>query len=167
MTKSKQKIHAVAVYPGSFDPITNGHVDLINRLSRHFPSLVVLISQAKNKKCFFTLKERAGLAGKCLKGLSNVSINVCKGLVVEYMRENNIKIMVRGIRVISDFEYEMALAEANKKLYKDCETFIAFTHPKFTHLSSGMVKNIAFFGASIKDWVPEPVERALRKKISG
>lgn len=154
-----------AIYPGSFDPITKGHVDLVKRLSFFFDPLVLLVSTSASKKYLFSLMERVRLARECLKGLKQVKVDYCKGMTVEYAKKNGIKVIIRGVRAVSDFEYELTMAAANKQLFKECETFIAFTRPEYTHLSSQVVKEIAIHGGDLSDWIPQPVATALKKKF--
>ena len=163
-----QKQMLSAVYPGSFDPITEGHLDLVQRLSVFFKPLVVLVSTSSSKQYLFSLKERTALVRECLKNIKNVKTASCEGLTVDYMKKHNIKMIIRGVRAVSDFEYELTVAAANQRLYLASETFIAFTKPEYTHLSSAVVKEIASRpGAerALKKWVPNPVARALREKF--
>ena len=154
-----------AIYPGSFDPITKGHVDLVKRLSYFFNPLVLLVSTSASKKYLFSLKERVKLAQACLSEIKQVQVVSYNGMTVEYAQSRGIKIIIRGVRAVSDFEYELTMAAANKQLFSDCETFIAFTQPEYTHLSSQVVKEIAAYGGDLSDWIPDPVARALRKKF--
>ena len=154
-----------AIYPGSFDPITNGHVDLVKRLSVLFNPLILLVSTSASKKYLFSLKERVSLARTCLKDIKKVKVVSYNGLTVEYAKKHNIKMIIRGVRAVSDFEYELTMASANKELFKECETFIAFTRPEYTHLSSQVVKEIAHHGKDLNNWIPKPVEKALQKKL--
>lgn len=155
-----------AVYPGSFDPITKGHIDLVKRLSVFFKPLVVLVSTSSNKQYLFSLKERLKLVKECLKDLKNVKVTSYKGLTIEYMKEQSIQVIIRGVRTASDFDYELTVAAANKKLFPDCETFIVFTRPEYRYLSSQVVKEIALYDKSKKlnDWIPLPVQKALKDK---
>lgn len=154
-----------AIYPGSFDPITKGHVDLVKRLGFFFDPLVLLVSTSASKKYLFSLMERVSLARECLEGLKQVKVDYYKGMTVEYAKKNDIKVIIRGVRAVSDFEYELTMAAANKQLFKECETFIAFTRPEYTHLSSQVVKEIATHGGDLSDWIPQPVAVALKKKF--
>ena len=153
-----------AVYPGSFDPITKGHVDLVKRLSCFFQPLILLVSTSASKRYLFSLKERVNLARMCLKDIKGVKVSSCEGLTVEYMKKHSIRIIIRGVRAVSDFEYELTMAGANKQLWLECETFIAFTRPEYTHLSSQVVKEIALHGGDLSDWIPEPVAQAIKQK---
>ena len=154
-----------AVYPGSFDPITNGHIDLIKRISKLFDTLVVLVSTFSKKQYLFSLKQRVNLVNTCLKDIPHVQICANDGLTVNYMQQNNISIIIRGVRAVSDFEYELTLAAANKQLFNACETFIAFTRPEYTHLSSQVIKDIALHGGDLSKWIPDIVAKALKKKL--
>ncbi len=154
-----------AVYPGSFDPITNGHIDLVKRLSGFFDPLIVLISTFSEKSYLFSLSERLKLTKTCLKDIPHVRVCSYNGLTVNYMKQEGIQVIVRGIRTVSDFEYELTLSMANKQLFKNCETFIAFTGPEYAHLSSRVVKDIARHGGDLRQWTPPAVVRALKKKV--
>ena len=159
------KTNLSAIYPGSFDPITRGHVDLVQRLSCFFNPLVLLVSTSASKKYLFSLKERVTLAQACLKKIKQVEVASYNGLTAEYAKKHSIKIIIRGVRAVSDFEYELTMAAANKQLFGECETFIAFTQPEYTHLSSQVVKEIASHGGDLSDWIPDPVALALKKKL--
>ena len=154
-----------AVYPGSFDPITKGHIDLVKRLSGLFDTLVVLVSTFSKKKYLFSLPERLDIVSRCLKNIPRVKVCSNDGLTVDYMRRNQIQIIIRGVRAVSDFEYELTMAAANKQLFNDCETFIAFTRPEYTHLSSRVIKDIALHGGDLSQWIPEIVVQALKNKL--
>ncbi len=164
MTHSPPQLSRGAVYPGSFDPITKGHVDLVQRLSCFFNPLVLLVSTSASKEYLFSLEERVQLARLCLKDIKGVNVSSFGGLTVEYMKQQGIKAIIRGVRAVSDFEYELTMAGANKQLWTECETFIAFTRPEYTHLSSQVVKEIALHGGDLSDWIPEPVAKAINKK---
>ncbi len=159
-------VNRKAVYPGSFDPITKGHVDLVQRLSRFFNPLVLLVSTSASKQYLFSLEERVVLAQACLQDIKGVKVASYNGLTVEYAKKHDIKVIIRGVRAVSDFEYELTMAAANKQLFKECETFIAFTRPEYTHLSSQVVKEIASHGEDLSDWIPKPVALALKKKFN-
>ena len=163
--KSESAISQRAIYPGSFDPITKGHVDLVRRLSYFFDPLILLVSTSASKNYLFSLEERVKLARLCLGDIERVNVDSYNGMTVEYAKENNIKVIIRGVRAVSDFEYELTMAAANKQLFPECETFIAFTRPEYTHLSSQVVKEIASHGGDLSDWIPVPVAQALKEKF--
>ena len=165
MLTNTKNLHAI--YPGSFDPITRGHVDLVKRLSYFFNPLVLLVSISADKKYLFSLQERVQLAEECLKDIKGVQVVAHEGLTVDYAQKQGIKTIIRGVRAVSDFEYELTMAAANKQLFPECETFIAFTRPEYIHLSSQVVKEIATHGGEgdLKEWIPDVVIRALGKKF--
>jgi pantetheine-phosphate adenylyltransferase len=154
----------LAVYPGSFDPITWGHVDIIRRVHAQFESLVVLIANSSRKNYLFTLEERRRLVQECLSDLSGVQVDTFDGLTVEYLKKKNATVIVRGLRTVSDFDSEMAMAHINKKLRPEAETLLVFANPEFQAISSHMVKEAATFGADLSGLIPPSVEQALHSK---
>lgn len=156
-----------AVYPGSFDPVTNGHLDIIRRGAKIYDELIVAIAQNVAKKPFFTLEERLEMLRESVKDIENVKVDYFDGLLVEYLKKVDAKVIIRGLRAVSDFEYEFQQALANKKLYPECETVFLITDAKYAYLSSSMVKEIARFGGCIKDLVPDIVAKSLYKKFRG
>lgn len=154
----------VAVYPGSFDPITSGHVDIINRISSLYVQVTVLIAQSSQKQSLFSAQERKVLIEKSLSHLKNVSVEIFDGLTVEYMRKNKAQVIVRGLRAVVDFEYEMTMANMNKKLAPEIETLLVFASPEYYYISSRGVKELAANHASLKDLVPDVVAKALAEK---
>ena len=159
MTKTK------ALYPGSFDPLTLGHLDIIKRLSHIFAQVTVLIAHSPEKKHLFTVEERKRLAEADLHGLRNVSVEFHEGLTVDYCRRHKIKTLVRGLRALSDFEYEMGVASVNRKLAPDIETLVIFSNPEFTFLSSRMVKEVAYHGGSLRGMVTSATAKAIAQKM--
>lgn len=155
-----------AIYPGSFDPITNGHIDIIRRIQPILGEMVILIAQNPSKKSLFTADERKALAEKALKGIPGVSVSVHEGLTVDYMKEVGAKVIVRGLRAVSDYEYELVMANMNKKLAPGVETMIVFASPEFYYVASNTVKEVVMNGGSAKDLVPPVVDRALREKFA-
>jgi pantetheine-phosphate adenylyltransferase len=155
----------IAVYPGSFDPITLGHADIIQRISHLYDETVVLISQSQNKSALFTAEERKSLIENSLSHLKNVRVDIHDGLTVDYMKKNNSKVIVRGLRAVVDFEYELTMANMNKMLAPDIETLLVFADPKYYFISSRGVKEVAQHGGSLKGLVPEIVADALIKKL--
>lgn len=153
-----------AVYPGSFDPITFGHLDILNRASRIFDEVTVLIMNNINKDYFFNWKERLSMAKEAIKKYSNVKAEMFDGLLVEYARKNEITILVRGLRAVSDFEYELQMAHMNKAMCPNLETVFLMTDSKYSFISSTIVREVAKFGGDVSPWVPEYVVRAFKKK---
>ncbi|MCX7845819.1 MAG: pantetheine-phosphate adenylyltransferase [Dictyoglomaceae bacterium] len=156
-----------AVYPGSFDPVTNGHLDIIKRVANICDELIVAVAQNIAKIPLFTLEERLEMLRESLKDIDNVYIDHFDGLLVDYLKKVEAKIIVRGLRAVSDFEYEFQQALANKKLYPECETIFLVTDSRYAYLSSSMVKEIAKFGGCIKDLVPDIVAKKLYMKFLG
>ena len=157
---------AVAIYPGSFDPFTSGHLDIIRRIQPILGEITVLISRHSSKKYLFSVEERKALAEKALKGIPGVSVDVHEGLTVEYMKEVGARVIVRGLRAVSDYEYELVMANMNKKLAPFAETMIVFASPEFYYVSSNTVKEVAMNGGTVKDLVPPVVARALKEKFA-
>ncbi len=157
----------VVIYPGSFDPVTYGHLDIIDRCSKKFDKVIVSVLNNKSKKNMFTIDERVKLLEEVLKDYDNVEVDTFSGLLVDYAREKGCTTMVRGLRAVSDFEYEMQMALVNKKLESDIETLFMVSSGKYAYLSSSIVKEVATFGGDISCFVPHTVEIALRKKIKG
>lgn len=155
----------IAVYPGSFDPITLGHVDIINRLAPIYDHVIVLVAQSSQKQSMFTADERKILIEKSLVGLKNVSVDIFAGLTVDYMKTAHAKVIVRGLRAVVDFEYEMTMANMNKKLAPDIETLLVFASPEYYYISSRGVKEVAMNGGSLKGLVPNHVIEAMQQKI--
>ncbi|HVK62135.1 MAG TPA: pantetheine-phosphate adenylyltransferase [Bdellovibrionales bacterium] len=157
---------ALAIYPGSFDPITLGHLDIIRRIQPILGEITVLISEHSAKKYLFSVAERKALAEKALKGIPGVTVAVHEGLTVDYMKSVGAKVIVRGLRAVSDYEYELVMANMNKKLAPFAETMIVFASPEFYYVASNTVKEVAMNGGSVKDLVPPNVARALREKFA-
>ncbi|KRF31982.1 pantetheine-phosphate adenylyltransferase [Paenibacillus sp. Soil787] len=155
----------VAVYPGSFDPVTHGHLDIIHRAAKVFDKLIVAVLNNTSKNPLFTLEERMELIRKVTKDLPNVEVDGFRDLMVNYMKARNVRLIVRGLRAVSDFEYELQMASTNHKLNPDVETFFMTSKPQFSYLSSSIVKEIAKFHGPVEDLVPAEVEEALKKKF--
>lgn len=161
-----------AVYPGSFDPITKGHIDLIERASRIVDELVVLVSVSSQKESTFTTEERLQLIQQSLPHLKNVRIESFMGLTTEYMKNNNIQVLVRGLRQVEDFEYEKSMAQYNSNLHPQSETILLYANPGLSFVSSRGVKEVARHvksSADLSKFVSEPVVQALlqRMKVKG
>ena len=156
-----------AVYPGSFDPVTYGHLDIIERASRKVEHLVVAVLNNPSKKSVFTLDERIELLKEVTKKFPNVEIDSFSGLLIDYAVEKDCTTMIRGLRAVSDFEYEMQMALVNKKMNRDVETLFMASSSEYAYLSSSIVREIVMFGGSITCFVPEVVEKALKNKFKG
>ena len=154
----------LAVYPGSFDPITMGHVDIIQRGSRLFDRIVVAVLINADKSPLFTVGERVEVAREVFRDRTNVEVDTFDGLLVDYARRRDAKVIVRGLRAVSDFEYEMQMALMNRRLSPDVETVFMMPAEPYTYVSSRLVKEIVALGGSVHGLVPELVERKLRDK---
>jgi len=154
----------IAIYPGSFDPLTNGHVDIIRRGSRVFDRIVVGILHNLDKSPFFTVAERVDIAREVFEGASNVEVDTFDGLLVEYARRKGASVIVRGLRAISDFEYEMQMALMNRHLNPHVETVFMMPAEPYTYVSSRLVKEVVALGGAVHGLVPEIVETRLREK---
>lgn len=155
---------SVAICPGSFDPVTLGHLDIITRGSKVFDKVIVAVLNNKSKQPLFTVEERVDLLREVTKEIKNVEVDAFNGLLIDYAKQKNANTIIKGLRAVSDFEYEMQMASINRKLDQDVETFFMMTNNKFSYLSSSIVKEIAKYHAPVSDWVPDAVERALWKK---
>lgn len=157
----------VAIYPGTFDPITNGHVDLIKRAAFIYPKVIVLVAADTRKKCKFTLEERVNMVREGIRDLCpNVQVEPFKGLLVEVVKKYEAKIIIRGLRAVSDFEYESQMALMNRRLEKGIETFFMISSEEYAYLSSSFVKEIACLGGDVSTMVPNGVDEELRKRFS-
>lgn len=156
----------VAVYPGSFDPITLGHVDIIRRIHRIFEEVIVLVAQSSEKQYMFNYEERKKLVHNCFPDIPKLRIEAFDGLTVTFLRQCGAGIIVRGLRTVSDFDSESAMAQMNRHLYPDVETLLVFASHEYQAVSSRIVKEVAILGGSLKGIVPEPVERAMLEKLA-
>ena len=146
-----------AVYTGSFDPVTNGHMDIIRRASEIFDVLIVSILNNKEKTPLFSVEERVKILEEATKDLPNVQIDSFSGLLVDYAREKDLHVIVRGLRAITDFEYELAMSQTNRVANPDVDTIFLNTSLKYAYLSSSMVKEMAMYGGDISKFVPQQV----------
>jgi pantetheine-phosphate adenylyltransferase len=156
----------IAVYPGSFDPITNGHVDIIKRGLRMFDELIVLIAHNQNKKALFTVEERLEMIQEVIRDCKNVRVDSFDGLLVDYVKNAGANVILRGLRALSDFEYEFQLALINRRLNRDIETVFLMTGYKWFYTSSTIINEAASLGGSVKGLVPEIVYLKLQEKFS-
>lgn len=152
-----------AIYPGSFDPITLGHIDIIRRIQPLFNELEVVVANSQRKQYMFSLAEREQLIRDNLP--PGVKISMCDGLITDYAEKIGAKVIVRGLRAISDFEYEFAMFNMNKKLKEKIETMIVFTRPEYSFVASHMVKEVAYHDGDLSNLVPPNVAQALRKHL--
>jgi pantetheine-phosphate adenylyltransferase len=156
-----------AIYPGSFDPLTNGHLDLIERGSKIFDELIVSVLRNSEKDPLFTLAERTQMLEEMVKGYDNVRVEAFDGLLVDYAMQKKAKAVLRGIRAISDYEYELQMALMNRKLQPQLETVFMMPAEAYSYLSSRLVKEVFRLGGSVRGLVPELVEQRLREKFHG
>jgi pantetheine-phosphate adenylyltransferase len=152
---------ATALCPGSFDPPTNGHIDVIERASRYFDSVVVAVIANPSKKPLFTLEERTDMLGDALTHVGNIEITSFDGLLVDFAKGRELGVVVKGLRAISDFEYELQMAQMNSNLLPELDTMFMTAKPEWAFLSSSLVKEVARYGGSIEGLVPPGVAKAL------
>jgi pantetheine-phosphate adenylyltransferase len=157
--------NVLAIYPGSFDPVTNGHLDLIERGAKIFDRLVVSILRNFDKEPLFTIDERVEMLREVTRPWANVEVDAFSGLLVDYARLREANVILRGIRAVSDYEYELQMAMMNRKLNKNVETVFMVPAVSYSYISSSVVREIARLGGSITDFVPPVVEERLRAKI--
>ena len=155
----------VAVYPGTFDPITHGHTDLVTRAARVFDKVIVAIAESPHKTPFFSLEKRIALAHTQLDGLDNIEIVGFSNLLMDFAQENNASIIVRGLRAVSDFEYEFQLASMNLNLCEDVETMFLTPDEKYGFISSTLVREVARLNGDVSQFVGEEIQHALNEKF--
>jgi len=160
MTKTK-----IAVYPGTFDPVTYGHIDLIKRASKIFDKVVVAVAHSNSKGVLFSVRERVDMLRGVVKGMSNVVVDDFEGLVVNYVRKQGSAVMIRGLRMLTDFEYEFQMALTNRKLAGDIETIFMMPHEEYSYISSRLIKEASALGADLTSFLPKACAEALYKKI--
>ena len=157
----------IAVYPGSFDPVTFGHLDIIDRASKIFDRLIVSVFVNSEKIPMFTVEERVEMLKEALKGRPNVSVDRFEGLLVDYVQRKDTKVVVRGLRAISDLEHEFQIAGINRTLYREIETVFFMPRQRYSYLSSSVVRDIAHFKGDVSKLVPPYVVKAIAKKRGG
>jgi|TARA_B110000495_G_C22659299_1_gene390362 pantetheine-phosphate adenylyltransferase len=155
-----------AIYPGTFDPITLGHVDIVSRAAPMFGELILAVAGSTSKNTVFSADERVELAANVLSRFPNVRIMKFEGLMVDFAKKNGASIILRGLRAVSDFEYEFQLAGMNRKLMPEADTVFLPTSEKFTYISSSLVREIAKYGGDIGEFVPPGVKEVLIKKLA-
>lgn len=155
----------IAVYPGSFDPVTNGHIDVIKRAVRLFDQVIVAVIENAGKNVLFSVDERIEMLKAVTRGLSGVVVSHFDGLLVDYVKKNGAKVIIRGLRAVSDFEYEFQMALTNRKLAPDIETVFLMPAEAYTYLSSSIVKEVVSLKGKVEGLVPRQVEARLRRKL--
>jgi pantetheine-phosphate adenylyltransferase len=155
----------IAVYPGSFDPLTNGHLDIIRRASRLFDRVLVAVLENEGKAPVFSVTERQELIARCTRDIAGVEVHSFSGLLVDFMRRVDAQVVVRGIRAVSDYEYELQMALMNRELHDDAETIFMIPAVEYTYVSSRLVKEVFRLGGDVARLVPAPVLDALRERL--
>jgi len=156
----------IAIYPGSFDPVTYGHLDIIKRAIKVFDKVIVAVAHDSEKHPLFSVFERVELLKKATRGIKGVEIDDFHGLVVDYVKRKKLRVVIRGLRMISDFEYEFQMALTNRKLSKEVETVFMMPSEAYSYLSSKLIKEAASLGADLKGFVPVFVEKAIKSKLT-
>jgi len=158
----------IAIYPGSYDPITNGHLDIIERSSKLFDKIIVAVARNGEKgSALFSESERIAMINQSILHLKNVEVDSFNGLLVNYAADKNANAIIRGLRALSDFESEFKMALMNRSLKEEISTVFMMPHEKYTHISSSLVKEVAWLGGDVSAYVPQHVERALQESSSG
>lgn len=156
----------VGVYPGSFDPITKGHLDLIKRASSKFDKVIVAVLININKKGMFSIDERVSLIEKCVAKYDNVYVKSFNGLLIDFVRKEKADVIIKGLRSVTDFEYEFQMALMNRELANEVETVFMVTSPNYSYISSSAIKQVANFNGEIKNFVPKEIVEDLQERIS-
>ena len=155
----------LAICPGSFDPLTNGHLDIIQRGAKIFDEIIVAVFNNSSKMPLFSVEERIDLIMEATKHLPNVKVDASDGLLIDYARKKQAHAILRGLRAVSDFEYEMQITSMNRKLDENIETFFMMTNNQYSFLSSSIVKEVAKYHGDVSDLVPESIAKALKEKF--
>lgn len=155
-----------ALYPGSFDPVTNGHIDIMERASELFDELIIAVSHNVSKHCTFTVEERLEMIRISVPHLKNLRFEVCSTLIADFAREQEAQVIIRGLRAVSDFEVEFKMALMNKHLNQDLETVFLMTSEKYLFLNSSLVREIASFNGNVAEFVPQNVVESLQRKYN-
>lgn len=152
---------SLAIYPGSFDPITKGHIDVLKKAAKVFDKVIIAVSINRNKKSLFTIEKRVELIRESIKNLENVEIDYFEGLTAQYAKEKGANAIIRGLRAVSDFEYEMQMAQMNNSIYDEIETVFLVPKSKYNFISSSIVKEVSKLGGDIHKFVTPPVGKYL------
>lgn len=156
----------IVIYPGTFDPITHGHTDLISRAVKVFDHLIVAVAASTAKKTVFTVDERVNLAAEILESFDNVEVKAFDGLMVDFARQENSSLILRGLRAVTDFEYEFQLAGMNRKLFETADTVFMPTSENFTYISSSLIREIAQLGGDVGEFVHPRIKKALEERLN-
>ena len=154
-----------AIYPGSFDPVTYGHIDIIKRSAKMVDKLIIGVLSNSSKTPLFSVEERVNMLKNVVSDIPNVKVVGFEGLLVDFARQNDIKVIVRGLRAVTDFEYELQIAQSNRKVAPEIDTVFLTTNIAYSYLSSSVVKEYASFGVDVKDFVPEEIQGILRERF--
>ena len=154
-----------AIYPGTFDPITNGHHDIIKRSSILFDELIIAVTDDNNKKAMFDIPERIEMVENIVQGETNIKVEQFNGLLMNYAESKNVSVIIRGLRVLSDFEYEFKMAMMNRSLNDTIDTLFLMPNRKYVHISSSLIKEVALLGGNISDYVSDAVLENIHKKV--
>lgn len=163
MTSNPQR--TIAIYPGSFDPPTSGHINVVQRGLTIFKKVIVAVAINTSKKCLFDPEERVELLKKIFRNNKNVEVDHFHGLLMNYARQKKAKVILRGLRTVADYEYELQMAFSNKSMNPDIETVFLMTENQYSHISSTLIKEIAYFGGTLKEMVPPLVEKKIFQKM--
>lgn len=155
----------LAIYPGTFDPITNGHIDVVQRAAELFPKVIVLVARNSTKSPMFDDKERVAMIREVFTGDRRITVDVFDGLLVDYARKKKASVLVRGLRAISDFEFEFQMALTNRRLDPAIDTIFLMPHARYTYLNSSIVREVARLGGDVSAFVPASVRRRLQEKL--
>ena len=155
----------IAVYPGTFDPVTYGHIDLIKRATKIFDKVIVAVADNPSKGTLFSVEERVSMLKDAVKGMKSVVVDDFDGLVVDYVKRSGANVMIRGLRMLSDFEYEFQMALTNRKLNGDIETIFMMPHEEYSYISSKLIKEAASLGADVGKFIPRKAVAALKARL--
>ena len=156
-----------AIYPGSFDPITKGHLDVLERASKMFDRVIIAVLKNSSKKSFLPVEDRVKLIKESTKELTNIEVDSFEGLTIEYAQSKGAHFLIRGLRAVSDFEYELQLCQTNSAIAPDIDTVFLTTKPKYNFISSSIVKELSYFGTDVSKFVPKSVVEYLQKQKKG